>query len=86
MFPTLEGQGNPVLGAVVARLRAEHEVVHELIERLYRAAVDLVERPSEDTFAAAAEVFDKLTEVVRSHFGYEEAELEEAIGLFLDRL
>jgi DNA-directed RNA polymerase delta subunit len=42
--------------------------------------------PSESEFADAKAIFSQLVEVVRSHFGYEERELEEAIGLFLDAI
>ena len=68
---------------MVAKLRAEHEVVHELLMRLEAAATALVEEPSEARFAEAAAVFRKLEAVIRSHFGYEETELAEAIGYYL---
>jgi hemerythrin len=58
-------------------------VVHELIIRLGRAAHTLAENPSDANFAQAAATFRKLEEVVRSHFGYEETELAEAIGYYL---
>ncbi|MFK8042966.1 hypothetical protein, partial [Congregibacter sp.] len=60
-----------------------HEVVNELIIRLNRAADALTENPSEAHFAHAAATFRKLEETVRSHFGYEETELAEAIGYYL---
>ncbi|MEO1911552.1 MAG: hypothetical protein ABGX10_14140, partial [Paracoccus sp. (in: a-proteobacteria)] len=63
--------------------KAEHEVVHELIIRLDRAADALSEDPSDENFVQAAMIFRKLEEVVRSHFGYEETELAEAIGYYL---
>ena len=68
---------------IVAKLMSEHEVVHELIIRLDRAADKLVADPSEANFIGASEIYRKLEEVVRSHFGYEETELEEAIGYYL---
>ncbi|MBY6005699.1 hemerythrin domain-containing protein [Salipiger bermudensis] len=83
MFPRIEAAGGGKFREVVAKLKAEHEVVHELILRLGRAAAALAEDPREETFTAAAAVFRKLDEVVRSHFGYEETELEEAIGYYL---
>ena len=83
MFPRLEAAGGGAFRAVVAKLRAEHEVVHELLMRLERAADALVAEPSEARFAEAAAVFRKLEEVIRSHFGYEETELAEAIGYYL---
>lgn len=56
---------------------------HELIIRLGRAAEALAEDPRDANFVQAAATFRKLEEVVRSHFGYEETELAEAIGYYL---
>lgn len=83
MFPRIEAAGGGMFREVVAKLMSEHEVVHELIVRLGRAAEALAEAPDEAKFAQAAATFRKLEEVVRSHFGYEETELEEAIGYYL---
>lgn len=83
MFPRLEAAGGGLFRAVVEKLRAEHTIVHELITRLDRAADALVNDPSEANFDTAAETFEKLETVVRSHFGYEETELAEAIGFYL---
>lgn len=86
VFPRLEAQQVDALTALVARLRAEHKVVHELIIRLERAAMALMFETTPENFAEAKAVYWKLEEVIRSHFGYEETQLEEAIGLFLDGL
>ncbi|MDE4287201.1 hemerythrin domain-containing protein [Phaeobacter gallaeciensis] len=83
MFPRIEAAGGGKFREVIAKLKAEHEVVHELIIRLGRAAHTLAENPSDANFAQAAATFRKLEEVVRSHFGYEETELAEAIGYYL---
>ena len=83
MFPRLEAAGGGMFQQIVAKLLSEHEVVHELIIRLGRAADKLATDPSEANFIGASQVYRKLEEVVRSHFGYEEAELEEAIGYYL---
>ena len=80
MFPVLAARGDAGLRAVVARLQEEHLVVHEVLERLEEAASALVSSPGPDTFAQARETFRALERVVRSHFGYEETELEEALG------
>lgn len=82
MFPSLERGGNAGINAVVEKLRAEHLVVHALLEQVYEAAVALVTELSEDSFAEARAVFEQLEAVVKSHFRYEETELEEAIGAF----
>lgn len=86
MFPRIEAAGGGMFRKIVAKLRAEHEVVHELILRLDRAADALVKDPSEASFTRAAETFRKLEAVVRSHFGYEETALAEAIGYYLGRI
>lgn len=80
LFPVLAARGSTGLRAVVARLQEEHLVVHELIERLEEAAIALMTSPGLQTFAEARETFRSLEVVVRSHFGYEETELEEALG------
>lgn len=80
IFPALEQAGSPGLAAVVARLRQEHLLVHHLIERLDRDADRLEAEPGPESFAAAGDTLRELTRVVRSHFGYEETELAEALG------
>ncbi|MEX0337756.1 MAG: hemerythrin domain-containing protein [Arenibacterium sp.] len=84
MFPKLEQQGNDALNAVINQLRREHEVVHELLIRLERDARALIERQDAESFARAHAVFRQLVQVVTSHFGYEETEIAEAIGFYLD--
>ncbi len=83
MFPRIEAAGGGKFREVVAKLKAEHEVVHELIIRLSEAADALAKDPKDANFVQAAMTFRKLGEVVRSHFGYEETELAEAIGYYL---
>ncbi|MEY8880940.1 hemerythrin domain-containing protein [Donghicola sp. XS_ASV15] len=83
MFPRIKAAGGGVFQEIIAKLLSEHEVVHELIIRLDRAADALIAEPSEDNFARASDTYRKLEEVVRSHFGYEETELAEAIGFYL---
>lgn len=83
MFPRIQAAGGGMFRKVVAKLLAEHEVVHELIIRLDRAADTLIEDPSEANFVRTAATYRKLEEVVRSHFRYEETELVEAIGYYL---
>jgi iron-sulfur cluster repair protein YtfE (RIC family) len=81
MFPVLHGKGNDGLRKVVERLQAEHLVVHELIEELEAGAIAATQNPTPDTYAALRETFKQLETCVRSHFGYEETELEEALGV-----
>ena len=82
LFPQLHARGSAELRAVVNRLRAEHKVVHELLERLAAVANDLADAPTETQFTEAGAIFDQLVAVVRSHFRYEETTLEEALGVY----
>ena len=82
LFPELETKAPDGIRAVVAKLREEHKVVHARIERLTDAAEALINDTTDASFAAASEAFEALEATVRSHFRYEEEELEEAIGLF----
>ncbi|MEO1557816.1 MAG: hemerythrin domain-containing protein [Pseudomonadota bacterium] len=85
MFPEIEGKAHP-FAALIARLREEHKVVHELLDRLARCARDLVHQPDEAGFAQAREIYRALNRAIESHFGYEERELEAAIGVYVDRI
>ena len=83
MFPDLERRATG-FAAVVQKLRDEHRVVHELLERLAAAAHEMMETPGPEGFAELRAIFAKLHAVVASHFKYEETALEEAIGHYLD--
>ena len=80
-FPIMERRGSDGLRLVIAKLREEHEVVHALIAALHDRTVRFTEEPSETALEAVREALDRIEEVVHSHFGYEEAELEEALGV-----
>jgi uncharacterized surface protein with fasciclin (FAS1) repeats len=80
IFPALAEQGSEGLRKVVERLMAEHEIIHQLIERMEEAAVDAMNEPGPTTFAPLREAFEALERFVVSHFGYEQEELEEALG------
>ena len=67
---------------IVERLRQEHLVVHELLKRLEEAADKLINDTSTSNFDEITEIFEQLHKVVKSHFGYEETELREALGKF----
>jgi hemerythrin-like domain-containing protein len=81
MFPLLHEEGSDGVKKVVERLMAEHLVVHELIEELEERAWATLQNPNAETFAAAKETFRVLNICVRSHFGYEETELEDALAV-----
>lgn len=84
MFPGLEAPAHAVLNTVVARLKDEHKIIHELLNRLSDAAEALAQDPSPAHFDTAERTFQTLRTAISSHFGYEEEELAEAIGLYLD--
>ena len=63
MFPQIEAAGGGIFLEVVAKLLSEHEVVHELIIRLGRAAETLEEDPTQANFVRAATTYRKLEAV-----------------------
>jgi iron-sulfur cluster repair protein YtfE (RIC family) len=70
------------LRKVIDRLSAEHLIVHELLVRLQEATRRFAREPGPVALASLREVYDALERVVISHFGYEERELEEALGFY----
>ena len=82
IFPELERQNIDALSKIVERLRQEHLVVHELLKRLEEAADKLIKDTSTSNFDEITEIFEQLHKVVKSHFGYEETALREALGKF----
>jgi iron-sulfur cluster repair protein YtfE (RIC family) len=81
IFPVLQ-QGSEGLRKVVDRLSEEHSIIHGLLQTLEAHARKAVTQPGGDTFAALKAAFLALDRFVRSHFGYEQEELEEALGYF----
>jgi hypothetical protein len=72
VFPHLGSQDHG-LRAVVDRLGQEHRAIHDLLETVDAALVDLVGAP--DDLSAVQAAVDALTEALLSHFTYEEREL-----------
>ncbi|MEP1354131.1 MAG: hemerythrin domain-containing protein [Tateyamaria sp.] len=85
MFPEIEGKAAP-FAALIARLREEHKVVHELLNRLAGCAERLTRSPDAEGFAETRDVFHALLRAIQSHFRYEETELEAAIGVYVERI
>jgi Hemerythrin HHE cation binding domain len=81
VFPALHGRTEG-LDKVVERLQAEHLVIHDLIEKLERAATALITDPGTKTAAEVRAQFKRLETFVISHFRYEQTELEEALGFY----
>jgi hemerythrin-like domain-containing protein len=79
VFPRL-AERSPVMKAIADRLRAEHVVVHALLEDLVAALNALVGEPTPENFAAARAVYETLARVLLSHLGYEEDAIGDALG------
>jgi hypothetical protein len=81
IFPQLRNTSDG-LRKVIDRLSAEHLIVHELLVRLQEATRRFAQEPGEAALASLRRVYEALERVVISHFGYEERELEEALGFY----
>ena len=80
LFPLLSR--NEVLRPVLDRLRAEHVTIHALLERLQTASRAIALDPASEAASALAEFYAVFERTVASHFGYEERQLEEALGFY----
>jgi len=79
VFPhlrTCEAQLEPVID----RLGEEHTVIHDVLEGLDRALVELVANPGD--FAELRRATDILTDTLLSHLAYEELELVEPLARY----
>jgi hemerythrin-like domain-containing protein len=79
VFPhlrTCEEQLEPVID----RLSEEHDVIHDVLEGLDRALVELVTNPGD--FAELRRATDILTDALLSHLAYEERELVEPLARY----
>ncbi|MDB5507420.1 MAG: hypothetical protein JWR75_2058 [Devosia sp.] len=81
IFPALAQQGEG-FRRIAERLKAEHVVVHELLERLVETLNTLASAPGPETFAAAHTIYEALARVLLSHLGYEEEAMGDALGYF----
>jgi hypothetical protein len=79
IFPYLRAR-QPDLGAVLDRLHEEHVVIHDLLEAVDQALVELVRKP--DDFTAIQDAIDTLTDALLSHLAYEERELMAPLSRF----
>ena len=82
IFPALRTKAGDGLMKVIDRLAEEHLVIHALIEQLQERATHALAAPGPDSFADLKGAFTALDTVLRSHFGYEETQLAEALGYF----
>ena len=77
MLPHLRS-ADPRLGPVVDRLVQEHRVIHDVLEQVDAALVELVRRP--ETIGAVQDAVDLLSDTLLSHLSYEERELVEPLA------
>jgi iron-sulfur cluster repair protein YtfE (RIC family) len=82
VFPHMRENGGAGLQKVIDRLAAEHEIIHHYIEALETAATTASQTPDAAAFEKLKDIFTILSRLVQSHFGYEETELEEALGVY----
>lgn len=80
VFPHLR-DAEPALGPMLDRLADEHHVIHDVLERVDRALVDVVRTGSGTAgYEALQEAVDGLTDTLLSHFAYEEEQLVEPLA------
>ena len=82
VFPVLHERGNDGIRKVVERLMAEHEIIHHYLRELEHGVATLVREQSALHFVAVKDGFLALERIIKSHFKYEETELETAIGFY----
>ncbi|MHC2086505.1 hemerythrin domain-containing protein [Methylobacterium sp. CM6244] len=80
LYPHL--RQNVGLRPVLDRLGAEHRTVHALLERIRETSNAIASDPTRESILALNEIYEVFERIVVSHFGYEERELEEAIGFY----
>ncbi|GIH15428.1 LLM class flavin-dependent oxidoreductase [Rugosimonospora africana] len=84
IFPHLR-RSDPALVPVIDRLQQEHVVIHEVVEAVDRALVDLVRaaddgHPAPEDFDGIQNAVDVLTDTLLSHLSYEEQQIVEPIA------
>lgn len=82
MFPAIAEHASPGVQRVLDRLIAEHRLIHDLIRALHRAATALARDPTPGHLDACAAGFADLDRAIRSHFGYEETQLQAPLGAY----
>ncbi|MFG3684842.1 LLM class flavin-dependent oxidoreductase [Micromonospora sp. NPDC047740] len=77
IFPHLR-RADPGLAPVLDRLEAEHVVIHDVVEGVDRALVDLIRNPGD--FTEVQQAVDILTDTLLSHLAYEEQNIVEPLA------
>jgi len=78
IFPHLRG-ADAGLAPVIDRLEQEHVIIHEVIEGVDQALVDLVRK---DDFTELQDAMDILSDSLLSHLAYEEQQLSEPLARY----
>lgn len=81
LFPALSAKAK-TLSKVIDRLKAEHEIVHQLLVRIIAALDALFADTSDENFTTAKVLYDALDKLLASHFHYEESSIGDAIGFY----
>jgi alkanesulfonate monooxygenase SsuD/methylene tetrahydromethanopterin reductase-like flavin-dependent oxidoreductase (luciferase family) len=79
IFPHLRG-ADAGLVPVIDRLEAEHVIIHEVVEGVDRALVNLIHHPGD--FRELREAVDILTDTLLSHLAYEEEQIVEPLARY----
>ncbi len=79
VFPHLR-RADAGLAPVIDRLEEEHVVIHEVVEGVDRALVELIQKPGD--FTGVQEAIDLLTDALLSHLAYEEQQIVEPLARF----
>ncbi|PWU44287.1 5,10-methylene tetrahydromethanopterin reductase [Micromonospora globispora] len=79
IFPHLR-RADAGLGPVLDRLEAEHVVIHDVVEGVDQALVDLIRNPGD--FTEVQKGVDVLTDTLLSHLSYEEREIVEPLARY----
>ncbi|MBU1175171.1 MAG: hemerythrin domain-containing protein [Alphaproteobacteria bacterium] len=81
LFPEL-GAKAAAFRHVVARLKQEHDVVHDLLMRLVDDLNHLLGTPDQHSFKVALVTYEQLETLLNSHFAYEERAIGPALGRY----
>jgi hemerythrin-like domain-containing protein len=79
IFPHLRS-ADADLVPVIDRLEQEHVIIHEVVEGVDRALVNLTRNPGD--FSELQEAVDILTDTLLSHLAYEEQQIIEPIARY----
>jgi hemerythrin-like domain-containing protein len=79
VFPHLR-RAEAGLAPVIDRLEEEHVVIHEVVEGVDKALVDLIQKPGD--FTEVQEAIDLLTDALLSHLAYEEQQIVEPLSRY----